>query len=396
MFERRLVFTTLLLACGAPTLAAQAGASALQARRAELAARAESLRMVVDRLRAAEEDSGLVMDAHAGSLHMRTTATLQPIASEALEQAMRATVGVMGAEAGTLAARVTLTLQEERSKTQWSSLLPIVGPTLRETKERIVSASLSASLDGRYLSGVNISWPFSRDELAAAVVSMLERAAADGLPATLAGWMGRRLPLRDQPAEFWPDMYRSLATAEAVVVRRCASGDREACRLGFALDSIPVNRIAAWYDESDLPGLARTAGDPTLRSWVFRSMSTEDQEACTARGEPTACRRVVSLLPIEAFLVPMPDAARGELVRLAVQTGGARAIARLSASGDQPLAAQLSAAAGISADSLVGMWQRKVISARPASPLPDVTFVLASLACIAVCVAWAARGQPWK
>ena len=397
MSERRLLCTALLLALGASSLGAQAGVASIQSRRAELSARAESLRVAVDRLRATEQDSGVVMDVRAGALRMRTTATLRSLATPSLEQAQAAAHGVLGEAAERLAARVTLTMRENRSNMSWRrGFLRIGTPAPNATRERIVSVDLSASLDGRYLSGVNISWPVSKDELAAAVLTMLERAAAVDLPESLAAWVGRRLPLREQPAEFWTDMYRSLATAEAAVVRRCVAGEREACRLGFALDSVPATPVTAWYDESDLPGLARTAGDPTLRSWVFRSMSNDEQADCIERSQLEPCRRMVSLLPASAFRVPMPDAARGALVRLALQTGGVQASSRLAAGSGQPIAAQLAAAAGVSADSLLAMWQRRVIAAHPTSPLPDVTFVLASLACIAVCMGWAARGQPWR
>jgi hypothetical protein len=128
----------------------------------------------------------------------------------------------------------------------------------------------------------------------------------------------------------------------------------------------------------------------------MRSISADEQDDCIERRATDVCRRMLARFPVEAFRIPMPDAARGALVRLAVQTGGAQAIARLIASNGHTVAAHLSVAAGVPADSLVGMWQRRVMAARPASPLPDVAFVLTCLGVIAVCLAWAARGTPWK
>ena len=395
MCDRRLLLPALLVALAGASLGAQQDVAALQTRRVALQARGDSLKSVVDSLRRVEADSGLTVVASFGSLRMRTTKTLQPVAAPALGQAVRDAKAAIGPEAGVVIARMTLTLRENRSAVRYN-FIPSAGATISRAGDRITSASLEARLDGREVPGVTLVWPVTQDDLADAVLGLLERAVADGLPTALSRWAGQRVPLRNDPPEYWRDMYRMLATAEASVVRRCVAGDRAACRLGFALDSMPANRVAAWYDNSDLPGRARTAGDPMQRSWMFRSIGTDEQEECTARGRLDTCRQMIAFLPVDAFRVPMPDAARGALTRIALEAGGTDALARLRAAGETNIAAQLSAAARISADSLVGLWQRRVIAARPESPVPSATFVLASLACIAVCGFWAARGQPWQ
>jgi hypothetical protein len=302
---------------------------------------------------------------------------------------------VMGPEADALIGRLALTLRENRSIRNASiGLLGAV--SYSRVPDRPTSASLGATIDGREVPGVTLEWPVTRDELATSVLSLYERAVGLGLPASIGGWTGYRVPLHNDPPEYWTDMYRMLATSDAAVVRRCIGGDRSACRLAFALDSLPANRVAAWYDDSDLPGIARTVGDPMQRSWMFRSISSDEQEECTARGRLETCRQMLAFLPAEAFRIPMPEAARGALTRIALFTGGGGALTRLRAEPAASIAAKLSAAAGIPADSLVGLWQQRVIAARPTSPFPSATFVLASLACIAICGFWAARGQPWK
>jgi len=395
MSEHCLLCTALLLALGASPLGAQADAAALQSRRAELTARAESLRVVVGRLRAAEQDSGLAVDAHAGPLHMRTTEGLAPIANEALAQALKAAANVLGPDAANIPRRMSLTLRENRSLVQWRFIIPLGGWREVETKERMTSASLSASLDGRELPGVTLYAPVTKDELADGVLAALEQASASTLPPVLSAWTGTRLPLRELAPDDWQNAYRAMATADAAVVRRCVAGDRGACRLAFALDSMPANRLAAWYDESDLPGVARSAGDPMQRSTLMGAVSTEERDECTERHNVDLCRRMLAYLPADAYRIPLAMYHRGTLVGFALRVGGAQALPRLAAASGT-IAERLSAAAGVPSDSLVALWQRQVMAARPTSPLPGAVFVLASLACIAVCVTLAARGQPWR
>ena len=395
MSERRLLFSALLFALNASSLGAQQTVADLQSRREQLSARAESLRVMVGQLRAAEQDSGVVVDAHAGALRMRTTRGLAPIANEALAQAQKAAAKVLGPDAATIAQRLSLTLRENRSRVQRRFIIPLGGASGGETNERMTSASLSASLDGRELPGVTLYAPVTKDDLADAVFSALEQASASTLPPVLSTWTGNRLPLHELTPEDWQNAYRAMATADAAVVRRCVAGERGACRLAFALDSMPANRLAAWYDESDLPGVARSAGDPMQRSTLMGAVSVEERDECTERHNLELCRRMLAYLPADAYPIPLSMYHRGTLVGFALRMGGAHALSRLStASGT--IADRLSATAGVSSDSLVALWQQRVMVARPSSPLPGAVFVLASLACIAVCVTVAARGQPWR
>ena len=157
-----------------------------------------------------------------------------------------------------------------------------------------------------------------------------------------------------------------------------------------------MNRVAAWYDESDLPMLASTAGTPLQRENAYRAFSAEEQEDCTVRRQFATCRQLLALLAPEAFRIPMPDAGRTALVRMALQVGGPDAARRLRTSTESTVALQISAASGVSVDSVIGLWQQRLMESRPHSPLPDAGFVLVSLGVIVVCGAWATKGQPWK
>jgi hypothetical protein len=216
------------------------------------------------------------------------------------------------------------------------------------------------------------------------------------MPPALDAWLNHRVPLGAPPTDFDASVYRMLATDPAAVVRRCAAGDRAACRLGFALDSLPADRVAAWYDASDLPTLAANAGDHIQRAPMVQAVGRDGQAACTVDGNLDQCRRMLALLPVDAVRIPMPDAARESLMRLALSMGGPQAVTRLRAARDSTLSGQLAAAAGVPADVLLDRWVRRLIAARPSSPLPNATFALASLACIALSAGWAVRGKPWN
>ncbi|MFA6165281.1 MAG: hypothetical protein WC700_01570 [Gemmatimonadaceae bacterium] len=394
MSELRLLAAACLALACAGALPAQQDA-ALLTRRDALRARADSLQKVFGALDASARDAGLTSEVQAGTLRIRTTTALQPVAIAAFTRAVTEARRVLGADADSMAGHLQLTLREHRGTYRYK-WFPIVGSVLVDTTEHIVGASLEGRLDGREVPGVRLDYPVDRDELAASALSIFERAIASRVPTPMEPWLDHRVPLHAAQAELGPDMFRTLATSEAAIVRRCAAGDRSACRLGFALDSVPSNPVLAWYDASDLPALARSAGDHIQRVGMTSALSRDEQDACTVQQQMEICRRMVALLPAGAFRIPMPGAARASLTRLAFEMGGARGIERLRASADTTIGGQLAAVAGVPADALLGRWMEKLIAARPSSPLPSATFVLASLACIMVCLGWAMRGRPWN
>lgn len=391
--HRRFAVACLALAC-AGTLPAQEDAALLVHRNA-LRARLDSLVPLVKSLEASARDAGLSVEVQAGPLHLRTTAALQAVGTAALAQTVEDARRVLGADADSQVTHLRLTLRERRSTSRYR-WLPILGEVRVDTTERIVGASLDATLDGRAVPGVTLDYPIDRDELAASMLSVLERAIGSRLPAPLEPWLNHVVPLRAPRPDFGSDLFRILATSEAAVVRRCAAGDGSACRLGFALDSMPSDPVTAWYLAEDLPALARLAGDHLERVGITRAMSQDEREACTVQRQLGVCRRMIALLPASTFGIPMPGAARASLMRLALAMGGASGIERLRASTETTIGGQLAAVAGVPADAVLGRWMEQLIAARPSSPLPNATFVLASLACIGVCLGWAMRGRPWN
>lgn len=395
MSERRRLFVAAALALAwAPALVAQQQ-SALLAERSRLRARVDSLRTLYESRRIAAEDSGLVDEVRIGALRLRTTPALVGVGRDALQLAVEDARDVLGADADSIAARLALTLRENRPtyRRRFSSL---VGTSVTPTLPRITSLTLEAQDNAVPVTGARFDYPLDADALRASVLMLFERSAASRLAPATAKWLNGRVPLRTGADGIDEDLYRALATSNAAVVRRCAAGDRAACRLGFGLDSIPADRVSAWYEASDLPSLALTSGDPMQRSALSIALSVDERDACIVARQLEPCRRMIALLPAEAFRIPMPDFARASLVRLALEIGGPQAFDRWRANEGSSIGEQLAAAAGIGTDELVARWMARIQAARPKSPLPSPTFALASLACVLVCAGVASRGQPWK
>ncbi len=224
MSEMRLLAVACLTLCCANALPAQEDA-ALLARRDALRARADSLQKAFGALDASARDAGLTAEVQAGPLRLRTTAALQPVATAAFTQAVADARRVLGPDADSLAGHLRLTLREHRSSYRYK-WFPIVGRVLVDTTERIVGASLEGTLDGREVPGVTLSYPVDQDEIAASALDVLERAFTSRVPAPIEPWLEHRVPLRAARPGAGPDLYRTLATSEAAVVRRCAAGDR--------------------------------------------------------------------------------------------------------------------------------------------------------------------------
>ncbi|MHB1312842.1 MAG: hypothetical protein ACYC3L_12570 [Gemmatimonadaceae bacterium] len=399
MSDRRawLAWLAALSLGGAPRLGAQARGDSIAARVTALSQRVDSLRIALREQEAAELLAGLLPERRVAGLRLRTTARLQPVAAKAIEAAVARARQVIGDDADSVVSGLQLTLQERTSETRQSQAwfnVNSTGPV--ETVRRVTAADLEVSVEGKSEPGFSFRWPLTGAELQASVLTLVERTGARRVPDPLASWLNRQLPLRAQPDAFWTDLYRALATDDASITRRCTAGDGAACRMAFAVDSLPADRIAAWYDDSDLPKLVGAASNGYVYSQLMHAFSTEEREDCSVNGHVEMCRRMLAALSPDAFGIPVPSPARASLAQLALEVGGAGSLSRMRDASAVSVAAQLAAAARMPIDSLIGRWQQRLMASRPRSPLPGAGFVLASMACVVVCGAWAARSEPWK
>lgn len=368
--------------------------AALEARLAELKQRARELKQQRDSLRAAQADSGLEVSIREGALELRTTKALRAAASVALPQAVAVARATLGAEFDSLSRTLRLTLKENRQRMTPSGFF--AGDTSAARWERTVSASLVATKPGAQIPGVAIAWPVTSPEVRDGLLALMARAAAADLPPALATWIGNSIPLDSASAEYHRSMRRWLYTADANAARQCLAGDIAQCRLGLAIDSMPIDPVRAWYVDGDLPNLARWTGDGIQRSWMNTKIDWRVQEECTVRSHLPTCRDMLALLPPEAFHIPISSGVRAEILSLALLTGGEGAFDRLVHSRQPSIAGQLSEAARVPEDSLIRRWHARVAGARANAGIGDPVALFSVVLCLALCGGVAMRGKPWS
>jgi hypothetical protein len=151
-------------------------------------------------------------------------------------------------------------------------------------------------------------------------------------------WLGRPIGSADTQDEMLVSTYRALVLGDSPRVRRCFDRDVAACR--------------------DLLGLS--ASDST--AW---------------RGGLTI-------------------AAHATLARTALAAGGADAYARLLAPGDGTPADRLTAASGLSIDSLVARWHDDVFASKPQPARTPASTALMALLWGTLCCALSLRSSRWR
>ena len=213
-------------------------------------------------------------------------------------------------------------------------------------------------------------WAFFRLPLRAAEVEeyltdFAALIAAQRAGATLQAWTGSHVLARATSADEWTEISVLLASAQSEATRRCVAGRSDACASALELDSLP-DRLAAWYAPDDYPSLVEH-----WIGWTNVPQDVADSAKRCARTRATAlCTALVRRVSLGSIL---PASARRSLVSLAMETGGPHALERLVASQGtmrtvrtaRTMRAQLAAAAGVSADSLLALWQARVMAATP-------------------------------
>jgi hypothetical protein len=166
----------------------------------------------------------------------------------------------------------------------------------------------------------------------------------------------------------WTRAYEEMVLAPWRSVRFCYLGDLVWCRvaLGLAEDS---NRVTNWYDAAERRAIVSELSYDALR--VQRLVA----DRCLTMRSDEACVAVLRSLPPNIPLPqPLPAATRLTLLRHAIDLGGHAAYPRLVHGEEAGLEARLAAAAGVSADSLLAGWRRKILAAPPKS----VNFTMAA------------------
>ncbi len=157
-------------------------------------------------------------------------------------------------------------------------------------------------------------------------------------------------------ARVWDQAAIFLYAAPSTIARRCLHGGDEDCERILGLTP-GLSALERFYTAEDYPSVVE-------RTWSLRTMPTafaDTIRSCISARVASACDMAVRLTPASDAV---PGSVRNTLLAVALETGGDRAFERLlSARG--PVHNQLSAAAGIPIDSLIGRWRARVAAARP-------------------------------
>ena len=198
--------------------------------------------------------------------------------------------------------------------------------------------------------------PLPADELEDYFADVAAVAAAAFTDSSLSRWAGQGAPARPASESDWRAVSIWLASLPSEAARRCIAARMDACASALQLEPV-ADRLAAWYVPSDYPAL--------VEHWTgwgrTDSLTRADAARCAITGDAALCARLAPMITLGDLL---PAAARRALFSLALETGGPAALERLSATRG-PIRAQLAAASGGPADSLLARWQARVMASRP-------------------------------
>lgn len=231
---------------------------------------------------------------------------------------------------------------------------------------------------------IKIPWNADVVSLSGALVALAD---LGGLDAGLRDWLGGPVVARFDSGPGHAAVYVQLVTAPSRAVRRCYSGEREACSDALSLSDM-TDPAAQWYGPEERRALVATQ----YAEFLSRTGHRQAVHACE-QGSDTAC---LELLRSVSLGQPLDYQARITLLEAAVRLGGPETFSRLLATSAGPMGRRLATAARVSEDSLVGRWRSDVLAARPAAvPLPPWGAWVA-LGWVIVFATCGARSSRWR
>ncbi|MBI2795333.1 MAG: hypothetical protein HYX65_01340 [Gemmatimonadetes bacterium] len=214
------------------------------------------------------------------------------------------------------------------------------------------------------------------------LVNAITAEISDHADRALIRW--RELPTPDSVlhAQALSAAYVDLTFAASIPARRCFTGDTGGCAVALGIVPAPTV-LDSLFTRDDRRALGRIR----WRALHLRAAGSDTAtNPCDAVPATPACERFVRGLPQAQWPAPMGKLPREVLIGTAFELGGAGAADRLLADSTAPLVARLERAAGVPRDSLLRVWQRRMIAARP-TPMPlrrrDVFLALASVVVVA-------------
>lgn len=214
----------------------------------------------------------------------------------------------------------------------------------------------------------------SAEAIAEQLTALVEAYAMDDADSILVGWMmAGQLPLREPPTSAWAQAYIELMTVESMALRRCRTGDHEACLAALGVLPDEASRLDAWYAPEDHRSLAH------LVTYDAKDTATSAvAHACRVRRDGAACTALMAKLSPQRVPAPLSHDVRHLFLTEVLRTGGAGAYARLMTARG-PMRERLQAAAGMPLERVADGWRIRIMEARPRESSVSPLLAIATL-----------------
>ena len=203
--------------------------------------------------------------------------------------------------------------------------------------------------------------PVTVRKLEDGILDLLGTMATARAPAITIQWAGGWVPSRRTTRESFEDAAIDLASSNAAVARTCYAGSVPACESALGLTRVH-DALSEWYAPEGWRILVNSWKPPKEAYSVIA-----DRVECLEKKVMAVCERLARSRPVP---IPLSFATRATLLGLALERGGRSAYSRLVEAKGTPLE-MLAITAGVTPDSLIREWRRRVLAASPKSASPS-------------------------
>src|ERR1035437_9888757 len=203
--------------------------------------------------------------------------------------------------------------------------------------------------------------PVTQRKLEDGILDLLGTMATARVPANVIQWGGEWVPSRRLTHETWEDAAIDLASSNAAIARTCYSGSVPACESALGLTDVH-DALSEWYAPEGWRILVSSWKPPKDAYSVIA-----DRVECLEKKGMAVCERLARSRPVP---IRLTFATRATLLGLALERGGRSAYSRLVEAKGTPLE-MLAITAGVTPDSLIREWRRRVLAASPKSASPS-------------------------
>lgn len=210
----------------------------------------------------------------------------------------------------------------------------------------------------------------------------------------LSAWLRGAFPVDTPRTADYIEARTALLTTTSILGRSCYEGDTAACRLALGID-IAADPATQWFDSTARRAFVQADAHFWRRVANFGDQSLRALAAECLEGADSACIEVIRRYPDPGLPDPIPSLYREQLLRLAIAVGGTAAMERALLT-EGSVGDRLAAAAGVSVDSLMGLWVARLQAAGGKSEAMSLRIAAMSTFWVLVCLGLSLRSSRWR